>query len=958
MKRFYTISLVFILSTLFATAAPKKEVYVPMDYSTCGYHASETALPDVAVKVFLQAEKGDQSAEIQRAIDYLSTQKPDAQGFRGAILLSEGTFNIDKALRISTSGIVIRGTNINKTILRKQGVDRGAALYIEGGKSVYSTDTLTIAQEKTLAGATILTLTDTGSLKVGDKIAITRPCTKEWIAMLKMNDFGGNLDYTGWKATDIDIRWHRTITAIDGNKVTIDAPITTTLDTQWGTSFIVKVNTAANISECAIENLTMESAVNDWNPKDEDHCWDAVFMDNAYDCWVRNVRFSQFAGSAVNLQKATQRITVQDCIAENPVSEIGGWRRNVFTTRGEQCLFQRCISREGIHDFSTGFCAAGPNAFVQCEGEGALGFSGSIGSWCGGVLFDVVNIEGHDLSFRNLEQFQFGTGWNAANSMFWQCTASTIYCYSPDPDNRNSGHGCWATLTGDGEWTSSNDHVSPRSLFYDQLGKRCPDTTVKGFLLPRNTNASSSPTVEQAAVLAKETLTTPRLTLEMWLDSIPFTASTEATSAMTSQEIVALQAKNAKKSKAKKGKKASDSKHDITIQDGKLLFNGKPIRGNKYNITWWSGRVKDNFVQSKAAKFSPTRFVPGREGIGWTDRIDSIVDFMERNHYAVLDHNYGLWYDLRRTDHERVKRADGDVWAPFYEQPFARSGKGKAWDGLSLYDLSRPNEWYWHRLRSFAEKALPKGILLYNQHYFQHNILEAGAHWVDCPWRPVNNVNYEASKGAKQANGGNMKGGRQENQTQEVSTLPEPVPFTGDKRIFVAEQFYDICNPVMAKYHRQYIRMALEQTKDNPNIIQFLSEEYTGPEHFTRFWLQTIKDWQAETGRDVLVALSCTKDVQDAILADKELSAVVDIIDIRYWHYNTKECWSPKGGQNLAPRQHIRKWKIGSVGEAEVRKAVSEYRQKFPEKVVIYNAPNYDKYGKAIEEAGGSVCNN
>ena len=75
-----------------------------------------------------------------------------------------------------------------------------------------------------------------------------------------------------------------------------------------------------------------------------------------------------------------------------------------------------------------------------------------------------------------------------------------------------------------------------------------------------------------------------------------------------------------------------------------------------------------------------------------------------------------------------MRRAEGDVWAPFYEQPFARSGRGKAWDGLSKYDLKKPNPWYWNRLQQFADIADSEGLLLYHQHYFQHNLLEAGAH--------------------------------------------------------------------------------------------------------------------------------------------------------------------------------------------------------------------------------------
>src|ERR1017187_4853927 len=64
-----------------------------------------------------------------------------------------------------------------------------------------------------------------------------------------------------------------------------------------------------------------------------------------------------------------------------------------------------------------------------------------------------------------------------------------------------------------------------------------------------------------------------------------------------------------------------------------------------------------------------------------------------------------------------------------------------AWDGLSKYDLTKFNPWYWSRLEKFAEICDARGLVLFNENYFQHNILEDGAHWVDCPWRSVNNVN-------------------------------------------------------------------------------------------------------------------------------------------------------------------------------------------------------------------------
>jgi hypothetical protein len=70
----------------------------------------------------------------------------------------------------------------------------------------------------------------------------------------------------------------------------------------------------------------------------------------------------------------------------------------------------------------------------------------------------------------------------------------------------------------------------------------------------------------------------------------------------------------------------------------------------------------------KKASPAITRFVPGREGLGLTDRIDSVVSFMKQKNILVFDQNYGLWYDRRRDDHERIRRRDGDVWGPFYAQ--------------------------------------------------------------------------------------------------------------------------------------------------------------------------------------------------------------------------------------------------------------------------------------------------
>jgi hypothetical protein len=323
--------------------------------------------------------------------------------------------------------------------------------------------------------------------------------------------------------------------------------------------------------------------------------------------------------------------------------------------------------------------------------------------------------------------------------------------------------------------------------------------------------------------------------------------------------------------------------------------------------------------------------VPGRTWPGFTDNLDELTDEMRSKGQAVYDHHYGLWYDRRRDDHEMFRRMDGEVWPPFYEHPWARSGQGKGWDGLSKYDLTTFNPFFYDRLKEFADRAAEKGLVLVQQMYFQHNILEAGAHWAEFPWRSANCL--------------------------QPTGFPEPPPYEGKKRVFMADEFYDVKHPVRRELHRTYIRHTLDELADRPNVIFQTSEEFTGPLHFVQYWIDTIGEWEKEKGKKVLVGLSCTKDVQDAILADPVRAAVVSVIDLKYWWYTPDGgVYDPKGGQNLAPRQFLRTWKgLKNRSDESTARAVREYRSKFPDKAVVCSFDNQNPNGWAVVTAGGSI---
>ncbi|MDR2937805.1 MAG: DUF6298 domain-containing protein [Prevotellaceae bacterium] len=893
------------------------------DFSYAGYMAGEQEIPMATVRARVQPMSGDATATIQAALDYVATLPVDKNGLRGAVLLAEGTYNVEGALRMNASGVVLRGSGVGKTIVVGAGTDRQTLISLAGKKDrIFSKDTVKIADAYLPVNSMKIRVAK-NAFKVGDNVQVHRPSTAEWIKALRnTEEFGGGLAVLGWKPGNIDIFWDRKVTAVSGDTITIDAPITTAIDTAFGGGFVCAYTWKGRVSNVGIENLTLQSAYDEKNKKDEAHRWMAVVVENAQDIWVRQVNFKHFAGSAVAILETAKRATVEDCKSLEPVSEIANERRNSFYTTGTQSLFLRCYAEYGMHDFAVGYCAAGPIVFVQCESHLAHNHSGTIDSWASGVLLDVVSVDGNALGFPFRGQNNQGAGWTAANSMLWQCSAAKIYNEAP-PTAKSWSVGSWAQFIGYGSWESSNSHVKPRSLYTAQLSARLgKDMSGRTQVISLGSEPSTSPTVAQALALTAEAWE-PLQTLSAWIDSAARRNPISLDVSSSSVKEIAAVAATEKKS----------SLPAIEVKNGWMVRSNVPMLGSRINVSWWSGSTKPNFIKTARRAYHITRYVPGRTGTGYTDDLNELTDIMLDKKIVGVEYCYALWYDRRRDDHERIRRMDGETWAPFYELPFARTGGNDlAWDGLSKYDLTKYNPWYWSRLRQFSDLADEKNLLLIYQHYHQHNIIEAGAHWADFPWRTANNVNG--------------------------TPFAEPTHYAGDKRIFFAEQFYDVSKPEYRALHEAYIRKSLDNFAGNGSTLHFISAEYTGPLHFVQFWIDVIAAWEKETGKKVLIGLSTTKDVQDSILADPKRAAVVDVIDIRYWHYqNDGTAYEPKGGLSMAPRQHARQLKPKSSSFEQTYRAVSEYRKAFPGKAVVYSAEYGGSFAWAEFMAGGSLAN-
>jgi hypothetical protein len=818
-----------------ALAANPLEAWVAprIDFSHAGYHGGGVVLPLLPAMVVVEPDQGDDGERIMAAIDLVSRLPPDAQGRRGVVQLAGGDYQVEGQLRIAVGGVVLRGAD---STITATGHDRRTLIAVRGEPGpTTSAETRAIVADVE-AGAVEIRLESVEGLSVGQRIAVRRLSTEGWIKALGMDAFVGWRPESrlNWKPGSRDIVWDRVITAIDGDRVVLDAPLTTALETAHGGGVLETAPSTKRIAEVGIENLKLVSAHDPSRPADEDHSWTAISLDNVEDAWVRDVAAEGFAGSMVDVGASARRITVQDVSASAPVSEIGGLRRRVFYTVGQQTLFLRCTSEEGVHDFGVGHAAAGPNAFVDCVSQDAHGDSGTLESWASGVLFDGVKVRGGGLNLTHRGRDGQGVGWSAANSVLWNCEATDAAVRNP-PGALNAAIGCRGELSGDG--IREDPRVQPGRDFH----RAAPQTPASLYR------------AQLEARLGAGALTA--------LDPVVAPALSSHTPRLTDARVAAYRARNA----------APLERRPLTVENGRFVIDGRPAWSRGIGFSFFQAQM----VPALAPAVGPfiTRFAPGLEGVGLTDDLDALAASLETG--DVVTHNYGLWYDRRRVDHDfygSPDQKDGEVWGPFIELPWARSGQGRAWDGLSKFDLTRFNPWFFDRVAAFADKAEQRGVVLYHRLYLQHWLLESRSHYVDFPWRPVNAL-------------------------QETG-MPNEVP--------AAETFWDVSDPVRRDLHRRYIRHTLDSLKGRTNAVIGLDPEYTGPLSFVRFWLDEIAAWEAETGADVRVALEAPKDQIDAVLDDPARAAVIDAIGFHHWTYRPDgSLFAIQGGLNKAPREQV-----------------------------------------------------
>ena len=473
-----------------AVSAAARDFHI--DFSRVGYMWGEKPIPHYENKIVLAppADNADATAMIQEALDKVEAP--------GAVLLKEGLYNVGDKLVIRRDGVVLRGEG-KGTIVKAVGTDKRPLVTIDCPSERKVRKTAEIVDDLTPAGQLWVRVDKPSKFKVGDRIEICARTNEKWVKDLKMDQIvqrPGGKGLRQWSPEEYVLNWERIVVDVEGDKVYLDNPVVMDLDVKYMSASVYHVSRQL-VTQSGIENILFESL---FDPtvtakipsgkhkglehfSDEDHSWNAISINSAEHCWVKDITSRYFAFALVSLNKGAKNITVKDCVSTEPVSFIDGGRRYAFNFSGGQlCLVENCRAEHDRHGFVTGAKVPGPNVFIDCDMVHAYTDIGPHHRWASGVLYDNCTTDGL-MAVQDRADYGTGHGWAGVNFVFWNCVAETIICQSPWVNGKNWCIGCVGEkLPGrkyfddivrpDGEWESHGKKVKPKSLYRSQLKSR------------------------------------------------------------------------------------------------------------------------------------------------------------------------------------------------------------------------------------------------------------------------------------------------------------------------------------------------------------------------------------------------------------------------------------------------------------------------------------------------------
>src|SRR5688572_2055104 len=108
------------------------------NFGNVGYRGGTVLIPEVPVAATVNSDNNpatDDTAAIQAAIDAVEAVPLGADGFRGAVLLGPGDFQVGSDLSINASGVVLRGSGVHATKIIGTGTGQRTIIQVSGSSA-------------------------------------------------------------------------------------------------------------------------------------------------------------------------------------------------------------------------------------------------------------------------------------------------------------------------------------------------------------------------------------------------------------------------------------------------------------------------------------------------------------------------------------------------------------------------------------------------------------------------------------------------------------------------------------------------------------------------------------------------------------------------------------------------------------------------------------------------------
>lgn len=476
-----------------------------MDFSTAGYEQGAAPIPTASAEVTVSPSGADDTANIQAAIASVSAMSLNAMsGLRGAVLLEPGSYTVSSSLTITASGVVLRGSGSGtlpsgNTVITMVPAATPYPLVVLGTSSnepTYVGSPTAITDAYVPAGTLNIDVANASGLSLGTNIMITRPVTAAWVSLMGMTsaDLGTTCSSGPCDWIDVgsdELKTDRSITAINGNQITLDAPMSDSIDSTYcgvDGATVQAYSFGGRISQVGVENLRAVAPVPPTNLVPPAPSYQLVVTYSVLNAWTRNLS-GQDTLESVDIDSYSKQVTVSNVAITHTVTQTDDAKfEEFYITSATQVLMDDVSDvADNMIFFSTSSTTQGPNVLRNGSFEGN-GIVEPHQRWATGLLVEdttVTAISGStpgDIDLLDRGSDGSGQGWAIGWSVVWNASANQFTIQQP-PGSENWCIGCagtqvttaapgGSTALTQGAIDSSGTYVFPYSLFQAQLTQR------------------------------------------------------------------------------------------------------------------------------------------------------------------------------------------------------------------------------------------------------------------------------------------------------------------------------------------------------------------------------------------------------------------------------------------------------------------------------------------------------